>query len=131
MARILTARTKTCHQEDYLQHDHRTKNHDVLATFSAVAWLVMARASGIFLPATAQVDGKDGCPCNHTRQSGRRWGRRVPSKMQLLFLSRACDGQSRYSALLAAQATTESDAFGDLERWIAEHLRNDLPMWSA
>jgi transcriptional regulator GlxA family with amidase domain len=43
----------------------------------------------------------------------------------VVYLKRA-GGQSQYSALLAAQATAESDVFGDLERWIAEHLRDDL-----
>jgi transcriptional regulator GlxA family with amidase domain len=34
--------------------------------------------------------------------------------------------QSQYSALLAAQAQSDSDIFSALEQWIAEHLKNDL-----
>ena len=30
------------------------------------------------------------------------------------------EGQSQYSALLAAEAETESDSFAELERWITE-----------
>ena len=39
--------------------------------------------------------------------------------------SRTC-GQSQYSALLAAQTPSESEMFDPLERWIAEHLKEDL-----
>jgi transcriptional regulator GlxA family with amidase domain len=35
-------------------------------------------------------------------------------------------GQSRYGPLLAAQAESPGEAFDDLERWIAEHLKEDL-----
>jgi len=35
-------------------------------------------------------------------------------------------GQSQYSALLAAQTQSESETFEPLDRWIAEHLREDL-----
>jgi transcriptional regulator GlxA family with amidase domain len=34
--------------------------------------------------------------------------------------------QSQYSALLAAQAESDSESFSELERWIVEHLKNDL-----
>jgi len=47
------------------------------------------------------------------------------ARMLVVYLKRA-GGQSRYSALLAAQAHSESDRFSDLERWIAEHLNADL-----
>jgi 4-carboxymuconolactone decarboxylase len=36
------------------------------------------------------------------------------------------DGQSQYSALLAAQTRSESETFDPLDRWIAEHLKEDL-----
>jgi len=43
----------------------------------------------------------------------------------VVYLKRA-GGQSQYSALLAAQAESESETFSEVERWIAEHLKNDL-----
>jgi len=55
-------------------------------------------------------------------------GRKVAievARMLVVYLKRA-GGQSQYSALLAAQAQSDSDAFGDLEIWIAEHLTGDL-----
>jgi len=45
--------------------------------------------------------------------------------MLVVYLKRA-GGQSQYSALLAAQAESESDGFAELERWIAENLKADL-----
>ena len=45
--------------------------------------------------------------------------------MLVVYLKRA-GGQSQYSALLAAQAQSESDTFSELEQWVAEHLKTDL-----
>ena len=47
------------------------------------------------------------------------------ARILVVYLKRA-GGQSQYSALLAAQAESGPEVFGDLERWIAEHLRADL-----
>jgi len=47
------------------------------------------------------------------------------ARILVVYLKRA-GGQSQYSALLAAQAESESEAFSELERWIAEHLKSDL-----
>jgi transcriptional regulator GlxA family with amidase domain len=44
----------------------------------------------------------------------------------LVVYLRRMGGQSQYSALLAAQAESTSDAFAELERWIAENLTADL-----
>ena len=44
----------------------------------------------------------------------------------LVVYLRRMGGQSQYSALLAAQTETASDAFAELERWIAENLTADL-----
>jgi len=44
----------------------------------------------------------------------------------LVVYLRRMGGQSQYSALLAAQTESTSDAFGELERWIAENLTADL-----
>jgi transcriptional regulator GlxA family with amidase domain len=55
-------------------------------------------------------------------------GRKVAievARMLVVYLKRA-GGQSQYSALLAAQAQSDSDRFGELEQWIAEHLKSDL-----
>jgi hypothetical protein len=47
------------------------------------------------------------------------------ARMLVVYLKRA-GGQSQYSALLAAQAQSESETFDSLDRWIAEHLNDDL-----
>jgi transcriptional regulator GlxA family with amidase domain len=47
------------------------------------------------------------------------------ARAMVVYLKRA-GGQSQYSALLDAQAHSESDKFVGLEQWIAEHLRTDL-----
>jgi transcriptional regulator GlxA family with amidase domain len=47
------------------------------------------------------------------------------ARILVVYLKRA-GGQSQYSALLAAQAESESETFSELERWIAEHLKKDL-----
>ena len=47
------------------------------------------------------------------------------ARVLVVYLKRA-GGQSQYSALLAAQAESESDSFAELERWIAENLKTDL-----
>lgn len=55
-------------------------------------------------------------------------GREVALKVAqflVVYLKRA-GGQSQYSALLTAQAHSESDIFAALEKWIVENLRNDL-----
>jgi transcriptional regulator GlxA family with amidase domain len=44
----------------------------------------------------------------------------------LVVYLRRMGGQSQYSALLAAQADSQSDAFAELERWIAENVIADL-----
>jgi transcriptional regulator GlxA family with amidase domain len=55
-------------------------------------------------------------------------GREVSIKVArilVVYLKRA-GGQSQYSALLDAQAHSDSDRFNEIEQWIAEHLRSDL-----
>jgi transcriptional regulator GlxA family with amidase domain len=44
----------------------------------------------------------------------------------LVVYLRRTGGQSQYSALLASQVESASDAFAELERWIAENLTADL-----
>jgi transcriptional regulator GlxA family with amidase domain len=55
-------------------------------------------------------------------------GRKVAievARMPVVYLKRA-GGQSQYSALLAAQAQSDSDSFSQLEQWIGENLKSDL-----
>jgi len=47
------------------------------------------------------------------------------ARILVVYLKRA-GGQSQYSALLSAQAESETDVFGELDQWIAEHLTADL-----
>jgi transcriptional regulator GlxA family with amidase domain len=47
------------------------------------------------------------------------------ARMLVVYLKRS-GGQSQYSALLAAQAQSESETFDPLDRWMAEHLKEDL-----
>ena len=47
------------------------------------------------------------------------------ARILVVYLKRS-GGQSQYSALLAAQAESESETFSELERWMAEHLKRDL-----
>jgi transcriptional regulator GlxA family with amidase domain len=51
------------------------------------------------------------------------------ARVLVVYLKRA-GGQSQYSALLAAQAESESNGFAELERWIVENLRADLSVES-
>ena len=47
------------------------------------------------------------------------------ARMLVVYLKRS-GGQSQYSALLEAQAESDSNTFADLELWIAEHLTENL-----
>jgi transcriptional regulator GlxA family with amidase domain len=47
------------------------------------------------------------------------------ARLLVVYLKRS-GGQSQYSALLAAQVESESETFDPLDRWIAEHLKEDL-----
>ncbi len=47
------------------------------------------------------------------------------ARILVVYLKRS-GGQSQYSALLAAQAESESETFGKLEQWIAENLKRDV-----
>jgi transcriptional regulator GlxA family with amidase domain len=47
------------------------------------------------------------------------------ARVLVVYLKRA-GGQSQYSALLASQARSGRDPFGELEQWIAENLTEDL-----
>jgi transcriptional regulator GlxA family with amidase domain len=47
------------------------------------------------------------------------------ARILVVYLKRT-GGQSQYSAILAAQGHSDADTFNGLERWIAEHLDDDL-----
>ena len=47
------------------------------------------------------------------------------ARMLGVYLKRS-GGQSQYSALLAAQVRSEAETFDSLDRWIDEHLNDDL-----
>lgn len=47
------------------------------------------------------------------------------ARILVVYLKRS-GGQSQYSALLAAQAQSESETFDEIEQWIAENLKKDL-----
>jgi transcriptional regulator GlxA family with amidase domain len=47
------------------------------------------------------------------------------ARLLVVYLKRS-GGQSQYSALLAAQGQSESETFDPLDRWMAEHLKEDL-----
>ncbi len=47
------------------------------------------------------------------------------ARLLVVYLKRA-GGQSQYSALLAAQTQSESETFDPLDRWMAEHLKENL-----
>src|SRR5215469_5927831 len=58
------------------------------------------------------------------QDTGKKVALRV-AQLLVVYLKRT-GGQSQYSALLDAQAYSESDRFAELEQWIVEHLNNDL-----
>src|SRR5712675_609130 len=58
------------------------------------------------------------------QDAGRALAMKV-ARILVVYLKRA-GGQSQYSALLAAQAESDSESFSELERWIVEHLKSDL-----
>jgi transcriptional regulator GlxA family with amidase domain len=62
-----------------------------------------------------------GAPLLGDTDGHQRYGR-----LGLVVYLKWAGGQSQYSALLAAQAESESDAFSELDQWIAEHLTADL-----
>jgi transcriptional regulator GlxA family with amidase domain len=58
------------------------------------------------------------------QDAGRALAMKV-ARILVVYLKRA-GGQSQYSALLAAQAESDSESFSELERWMVEHLTSDL-----
>jgi Transcriptional regulator containing an amidase domain and an AraC-type DNA-binding HTH domain len=90
-----------------------TVEPDAIFVHDGVAWTSAGVTSGIDL-ALALIE----------QDEGRKAAIEV-ARILVVYLKRA-GGQSQYSALLAAQAQSDSDAFSNLELWIAENLKNDL-----
>ncbi len=90
-----------------------TVEPDAIFVHDGVLWTSAGVTSGIDL-ALALIE----------QDAGRKAAIEV-ARILVVYLKRA-GGQSQYSALLAAQAHSDSDAFSELELWIAENLKGDL-----
>jgi len=90
-----------------------TVEPDAIFVHDGVVWTSAGVTSGIDM-ALALIE----------QDAGKKTAIEV-ARILVVYLKRA-GGQSQYSALLAAQAHSESDAFGELELWIAENLKGDL-----
>jgi transcriptional regulator GlxA family with amidase domain len=90
-----------------------TVEPDAIFVHDGVLWTSAGVTSGIDL-ALALIE----------QDAGRKAAIEV-ARILVVYLKRA-GGQSQCSALLAAQAHSDSDAFSELELWIAENLKGDL-----
>jgi transcriptional regulator GlxA family with amidase domain len=90
-----------------------TVEPDAIFVHDGVVWTSAGVTSGIDL-ALALIE----------QDAGRRVAIEV-ARILVVYLKRA-GGQSQYSALLAAQAHSDSDTLSKLELWIAENLKSDL-----
>lgn len=90
-----------------------TVEPDAIFVHDGAVWTSAGVTSGIDL-ALALIE----------QDAGRKVAINV-ARILVVYLKRA-GGQSQYSALLDAQAHSESDRFAELEQWIAEHLKSDL-----
>jgi len=95
------------------RHSNVTVEPDAIFVHDGTIWTSAGVTSGIDL-ALALIE----------QDAGREVAINV-ARILVVYLKRA-GGQSQYSALLSEQAQSESDAFTDLEQWIAEHLKGDL-----
>ena len=90
-----------------------TLEPDAIFVHDGVVWTSAGVTSGIDL-ALALIE----------QDAGRKAAIEV-ARILVVYLKRA-GGQSQYTALLAAQAHSYSEAFSELELWIAENLKSDL-----
>lgn len=95
------------------RHPNVTVEPDAIYVHDSKVWSSAGVTSGIDL-ALALIE----------QDAGREVAIKV-ARILVVYLKRA-GGQSQYSALLDAQAHSDSDRFNELEQWIAEHLRSDL-----
>jgi transcriptional regulator GlxA family with amidase domain len=96
-----------------IQHPKVTVEPDAIYVHDRRVWSSGGASSGIDL-ALALIE----------QDAGREVALRV-AQFLVVYLKRA-GGQSQYSALLPAQAHSESDSFAGLEKWIVENLKSDL-----
>jgi transcriptional regulator GlxA family with amidase domain len=95
------------------RHSKVTVEPDAIFVHDGTVWTSAGVTSGIDL-ALALIE----------QDAGRDVAIQV-ARILVVYLKRA-GGQSQYSALLDAQAHSDSGHFNELEQWIAEHLKNDL-----
>lgn len=95
------------------RHSNVTVEPDAIFVHDGRIWTSAGVTSGIDL-ALALIE----------QDAGREVAINI-ARILVVYLKRA-GGQSQYSALLSEQAHSESDAFSNLEQWIAEHLSGDL-----
>jgi len=95
------------------RHPRVTVEPDAIFVRDGMVWSSAGVTTGVDL-ALALIE----------QDAGRELAIRV-ARILVVYLRRS-GGQSQYSALLAAQAESESETFSDLERWISEHLTSDL-----
>jgi transcriptional regulator GlxA family with amidase domain len=95
------------------RHPRVTVEPDAIFIRDGAVWSSAGSTTGIDL-ALAMIE----------QDAGRALAMNV-ARILVVYLKRA-GGQSQYSALLAAQAESDSESFSELERWIVEHLKSDL-----
>lgn len=95
------------------RHSKVTVDADAIFVQDGAVWTSAGATSGIDL-ALALIE----------QDAGREIAIKV-ARILVVYQKRA-GGQSQYSALLSSQAQSDSNAFSELERWIAEHLKADL-----
>jgi transcriptional regulator GlxA family with amidase domain len=95
------------------RHSNVTVEPDAIFVHDGNVWSSAGVTSGIDL-ALALIE----------QDAGREVAINV-ARILVVYLKRA-GGQSQYSTLLSAQAESGSDAFNELEQWVAEHLKGDL-----
>src|SRR5260370_59708 len=95
------------------RHPRVTVERDAIFIRDGAVWSSAGSTTGIDL-ALALIE----------QDAGRALAMNV-ARILVVYLTRA-GGQSQDSALLAAQAESDSESFNQLERWIAEHLKSDL-----
>lgn len=92
-----------------------TVERDAIFVHDGTVWTSAGATSGIDL-ALALIE----------QDAGREVAIHVARILSLSGVSKASGGQSQYSALLDAQAYSDSDRINELEQWIAEHLKSAL-----
>src|SRR5438128_3825816 len=95
------------------RHPRVTVERDAIFIRDGAVWSSAGSTTGIDL-ALALIE----------QDAGRALAMNV-ARILVVYLKRS-GGQSQYSALLAAQAESESESFGKLEQWIAENLKRDV-----